>query len=120
MPVTASAVATLRVRHDRSTIGTPLEPSNVISRLHNLLADAKLPRQHFHEVPHCTASLLLVDGVASRTVMAICRSPLLARARRDRHMSRVLTSWCNSAALRTDAPVAVVGIGSPPGVSCCR
>ena len=87
----ASAVAALHVQHDRqaferemggerwrewdlvfpSTIGTPLEPSNVIHRLHRLLADAGLPRQRFHDLRHCSASLLLAGGVAPRTIMGI-------------------------------------------------
>ncbi|MDF3017979.1 MAG: integrase family protein [Thermomicrobiales bacterium] len=52
-----------------STIGTPLEPSNVIGRLHKLLADADLPRQRFHDLRHCAASLLLAGGVTPRTIM---------------------------------------------------
>ncbi len=54
-----------------STIGTPLEPSNVAARLHKLLADAGLPRQRFHDLRHCAASLLLAGGVAPRTIMGI-------------------------------------------------
>jgi integrase len=45
-----------------STIGTPLEPSNVIGRLHKLLADTDLPRQRFHDLRHCAASLLLAGA----------------------------------------------------------
>lgn len=87
----ASAVAALRMQHDRqtfervlagdrwqewglvfpSTVGTPLEPSNVIARLHRLLAEAGLPRQRFHDLRHCSASLLLAGGVAPRTIMGI-------------------------------------------------
>jgi integrase len=87
----ASAAAALRMQHDRqtfervlagdrwqewglvfpSTVGTPLEPSNVIHRLHRLLADAGLPRQRFHDLRHCSASLLLAGGVAPRTIMGI-------------------------------------------------
>lgn len=87
----ASAVAALRVQHDRqaferaaagekwqewnlvfaSGIGTPLEPSNVTHRLQALLADAGLPRQRFHDLRHCAASLLLAGGVAARTIMGI-------------------------------------------------
>ena len=54
-----------------STIGTPLEPSNVSARLHKLLAEAGLPRQRFHDLRHCAASLLLAGGVAPRTIMGI-------------------------------------------------
>lgn len=54
-----------------SSIGTPLEPSNVAPRLHELLATAGLPRQRFHDLRHCAASLLLAGGVAPRTIMGI-------------------------------------------------
>ncbi len=54
-----------------STIGTPLEPSNVGHRLHKLLEGAGLPRQRFHDLRHCAASLLLAGGVAPRTIMGI-------------------------------------------------
>ncbi len=54
-----------------STIGTPLEPSNVTHRFQRLLADAGLPRQRFHDLRHCAASLLLAGGVAPRTIMGI-------------------------------------------------
>lgn len=87
----ASAVAALRVQKDRqtferaqagdrwqeagfvftSTVGTPLNPSNVDKRLKSLLAEAGLPRQRFHDLRHCAASLLLAGGVAPRTIMGI-------------------------------------------------
>jgi integrase len=87
----ASAVAALCVQKDRqtferaqagdlwreggyvftSTVGTPLNPSNVDKRLKALLADAGLPRQRFHDLRHCAASLLLAGGVAPRTIMGI-------------------------------------------------
>jgi integrase len=54
-----------------SSIGTPLEPSNVSHRLHTLLEAAKLPHQRFHDLRHCAASLLLAGGVAPRTIMGI-------------------------------------------------
>jgi integrase len=54
-----------------STIGTPLEPSNVTHKLQALLKNADLPRQRFHDLRHCAASLLLAGGVASRTIMGI-------------------------------------------------
>ena len=86
-----SAIAALRVQKDRqvferamagdrwreggyvftSTIGTPLEPSNVSHRLHALLKAADLPHQRFHDLRHCNASLLLAGGVAPRTIMGI-------------------------------------------------
>jgi integrase len=85
-----SAVAALRMQHERQTfervlagdrwhecglvfpptVGTLLEPSKVIARLHRLLADAGLPRQRFHDLRHCSAPLLLA-GVAPRTIIGI-------------------------------------------------
>jgi integrase len=52
-------------------IGTPMDPSNVTKRLHGLLDRAGLPRQRFHDLRHCAASLLLAGGVAPRTIMGI-------------------------------------------------
>lgn len=87
----ASAVAALRAQKDRqtferaaagelwreggyvftSTVGTPLNPSNVAKRLHVLLTESGLPHQRFHDLRHCAASLLLAGGVAPRTIMGI-------------------------------------------------
>lgn len=89
--LTVSAVAALRMQKDRqaferqvkgeswrawslvftSSIGTPIEPSNVTHRFQKLLADAGLHRQRFHALRHCAASLLLAGGVAPRTIMGI-------------------------------------------------
>lgn len=54
-----------------STVGTPLEPSNVTARLHKLLAATGLPRQRFHDLRHCCASLLLAQHVSPRVVMDV-------------------------------------------------
>ena len=54
-----------------STVGTPLEPSNVTHRFQKLLVEANLPRQRFHDLRHCAASLLLAKDVAPRTIMGI-------------------------------------------------
>jgi integrase len=87
----ASAISALRVQRDRqafarpkagdhwqewdlvfpSSVGTPLNPSNVVHRFQTLLAEAGLPRQRFHDLRHCAASLLLAGGVAPRTIMGI-------------------------------------------------
>lgn len=45
-----------------TTVGTPLNPSNVTHRLQKLLAEADLPRQRFHGLRHCRASLLRSHG----------------------------------------------------------
>lgn len=52
-----------------STIGTPLNPSNMVHRLQAILKEAKLPRQRFHDLRHCCASLLLAQGVPAKTIM---------------------------------------------------
>jgi integrase len=54
-----------------STIGTPLELSNVAARLRALLKEADLPHQRFHDLRRCVAALLLAGGVAPRTIMGI-------------------------------------------------
>lgn len=52
-----------------STIGTPLDGSNVTHRLHAILERAGLPRMRFHDLRHASASLLLAQGVSPRVVM---------------------------------------------------
>ncbi len=121
----ASAVAALRVQRTRqlearllagarwqdegfvftSTIGTPLEPSNVVAHLHRLLADAGLPRQRFHDLRHCAASLLLAAGVAPRTIMGILgHSQISLTMNTYAHLSPALE---RDAAARLDALIAV-------------
>jgi integrase len=52
-----------------STIGTPLDGTNVTHRLRQLLADAGLPRQRFHDLRHACASFMLAAGIHPRVVM---------------------------------------------------
>jgi integrase len=54
-----------------STIGTPLDSGNVTHYLQRKLKDAGLPRQRFHDLRHCCASLLLAQGVHPRVVMEL-------------------------------------------------
>jgi integrase len=54
-----------------STIGTPLEPSNVTRRFQAILKRAGLPHQRFHDLRHCCASLMLAQGVPMRIVMDV-------------------------------------------------
>ena len=54
-----------------SSVGTPLDGSNVTHRLQKILAGAGLPRQRFHDLRHCCASLLLAQHVPMRVVMEI-------------------------------------------------
>ncbi len=52
-----------------STIGTPLNASNVTHGFQETLRAAGLPRQRFHDLRHCCASLLLAQNVPARVVM---------------------------------------------------
>lgn len=52
-----------------STIGTPLDGTNVTRHFHAILLKAELPRQRFHDLRHACASLLLAQGVHPRVVM---------------------------------------------------
>jgi integrase len=54
-----------------STLGTPLDGSNVTHRLQAALAAADLPRQRFHDLRHCCATLLLTQGVPARVVQDV-------------------------------------------------
>jgi integrase len=54
-----------------STIGTPLDPRNVVRIFHALLEKAELLHFRFHDLRHACASLLLAQGVPARTVMEI-------------------------------------------------
>jgi integrase len=54
-----------------TSIGTPLDPRNVVRRFHGLLKKAGLPRLRFHDLRHSCASLLLAQGVELRAIMDI-------------------------------------------------
>lgn len=49
--------------------GTPLHPSNVTHNFQKLLAKLGLPRQRFHDLRHCCASLMLAQGLTLKDVM---------------------------------------------------
>lgn len=51
-----------------TTIGTPLDQSNVTRQFQKLLREAGLPHQRFHDLRHCAASLLLSEGAELRTI----------------------------------------------------
>ncbi|MEA2512758.1 MAG: hypothetical protein QOJ59_2245 [Thermomicrobiales bacterium] len=87
-PVSVTALREHRLRQDQersiagpkwgnfnlvfpSSRGTPLDGSNVTHRLQRLLEESRLPRQRFHDLRHCCASLLLVQKVPMRVVMEI-------------------------------------------------
>ena len=46
-----------------SSIGTPLDGTNVLHRSQRVFARAGLPRQRFHDLRHGCASLLLSEGL---------------------------------------------------------
>ncbi len=52
-------------------LGTPLEPSNVLKRFKVHLAGAGLPKQRFHDLRHCAASLLIAQLVPIEVVRSI-------------------------------------------------
>ncbi|HEY7338045.1 MAG TPA: tyrosine-type recombinase/integrase [Bryobacteraceae bacterium] len=54
-----------------NTIGGPLEPRNVLKRLHTLLKAAELPRFRFHDLRHTAASLLFAGGASEFEVQKI-------------------------------------------------
>lgn len=46
-----------------STVGTPMDPTNLIKAFRRLLRMAELPRIRFHDLRHTAASLMLNNGV---------------------------------------------------------
>ncbi len=52
-----------------STIGTPLEARNLVTRFKALLQQAGLPDIRFHDLRHSCASLLIAQGVPARVIM---------------------------------------------------
>ncbi len=55
-----------------STIGTPLDPSNVVDRSFKpLLRGAGLPNIRFHDLRHACATLLLSEGVPVKVVQEV-------------------------------------------------
>ncbi len=88
-----------------STIGSPLEPSNVAARLHKLLVDAGLLRQRFHDLRHCCASLLLSQHVPPRVVMDVLGHSQIALTMNT--YSHVMPAMLKDAANALDAALAV-------------
>ena len=54
-----------------STVGTPLDPTNVLRIWHGLLAEAKLERRPFHIARHTAVSLLIAQGVPLKVVQEV-------------------------------------------------
>jgi integrase len=51
-----------------TTIGTPMDPANVLKHFKELLAKAELPDIRFHDLRHTAASLMLQQGVHPKVV----------------------------------------------------
>ncbi len=54
-----------------TSIGTPIEPTNVNKHFARLVAEAGVPYQRFHDQRHWCATLLLAQKVPPRVVMEI-------------------------------------------------
>jgi len=52
-------------------IGTPLDPDNVSHYFKQILREAGLRSQRFHDLRHACATLLLIQGVPARVVQEI-------------------------------------------------
>ncbi len=52
-----------------TTIGTPIEPSNLTKEFQQLLTTAGLQHIRFHDLRHTAATFLLAQGVDPRTIM---------------------------------------------------
>ena len=94
----ASVVAALRAHRDRqaferqavgmdwhetgfvftTTIGTPLDPRNVLRVWHGLLTAAGLPRRAFHVTRHTAVSLLIAEGMPLKVIQEIVGHSLLS------------------------------------------
>jgi len=97
-----------------STIGTYLNNSNVTHRFQELLEAAGLPRQRFHDLRHCTASILLAEGMDLFTVKEVLgHSQISLTANTYGHLTRKLA---DEAAMRMDRAFMgmLVGIESDP------
>jgi integrase len=46
-----------------SSIGTPIDPTNILKKFRQLLKKAELPKLRFHDLRHTSASLMLNCGV---------------------------------------------------------
>jgi len=83
-----------------STVGTYLNTSNVTHRFQSLLEAAGLPRQRFHDLRHCTASILLAEGMDLFTVKEVLgHSQISLTANTYGHLTRKLA---DEAAIRMD------------------
>ncbi len=84
-----------------STIGTPLDGTNVTKSFQRLLAKAGLPKRRFHDLRHSCATLLLVQNVAPRVVMEVLGHSQISLTMNT--YSHVLPTLKREAALKMDA-----------------
>lgn len=61
-----------------TSIGTPLEPTNLRRDFDALIANAGVLRIRFHDLRHMCASLLRAQGVSPRVVMGVLRHSTLS------------------------------------------
>ena len=54
-----------------TSIGTPINPPNLVRTFHRLLERAGLPPMRFHDLRHSCATLLAAQGVPARVAMDI-------------------------------------------------
>jgi integrase len=54
-----------------SSIGTPIDASNLSGTFHKMLDAAELPRLRWHELRHSAASLMLAQGASMQEVQAM-------------------------------------------------
>ncbi|MHB8644714.1 MAG: tyrosine-type recombinase/integrase [Thermomicrobiales bacterium] len=54
-----------------TSIGTPIDTSNLTTKFHTMLIAAELPRLRWHELRHSAASLMLAQGAAMQEVQAM-------------------------------------------------
>lgn len=52
-----------------TSVGTPIEPRNLLRTFSRLLSEAGLRKVRLHDLRHCFASLQLAEGTAARVVM---------------------------------------------------
>jgi integrase len=56
-----------------TSVGTPLDASNVTHRFQRFLERAGMRRQRFHDLRHCCGTTLLAQGADLRTIMDVLR-----------------------------------------------